>query len=86
MVKAIKNRIESYLVRIYRRGTAGGGIAGTVEIIAKERTEAFRNVSELLEIMQIHSSSGGSPDKHKRPGEILKSRNINPKKHKRRKK
>jgi len=79
MVKAIKNRIESYLVRIYRRGTAGEGIAGTVEIIAKERTEAFRSSAELLEIMMIHSLYGVSPDKHRRPGEKLKSRNINPK-------
>ena len=45
MIRAIKNGIESYLVRIYRRGAAGGGIAGTVEIIAKERTEAFRSAA-----------------------------------------
>lgn len=74
MIRAIKNGIESYLVRIYRRGAAGGGIAGTVEIIAKERTEAFRSASELLEIMKIYSLSGGSPDKRSRPGEKLKSR------------
>jgi hypothetical protein len=37
----MKNEVESYLVRIYRRGTLKTGIAGTVEIIAKEKTKAF---------------------------------------------
>jgi hypothetical protein len=82
----MKNEVESYLVRIYRRGTLKTGIAGTVEIIAKEKTKAFRSAVELLEIMKICSLSDRLPDKFRRQGKALKPGRINPEHNKGRKK
>jgi hypothetical protein len=81
----MKNKVESYLVRIYRRGTLKTGVAGTVEIITKEKTKAFRSAVELLEIMRICPLSDRLPDKLKRPGKTMKPGRINPEQNKRRK-
>jgi hypothetical protein len=82
----MKNKVESYLVRIYRRGSLTTGIAGTVEIIGREKTEAFRSDAELLEIMKIRPLSDRLPDKFKQPGKAMKPRRINPEQNNRRKK
>lgn len=82
----MKNKVESYLVRIYRRGSVATGIAGTVEIIGREETEAFRSTAGLLEIMKIRHLHGRPSDKFKQQGKTMKSWNINPEQIKRRKK
>ena len=81
-----KYKVESYLVSIYRRGTGRTGIAGTVEIIGKEKTEAFRSEPELLEIMKIRSLSDKPSDKNKRRVKTKKAQHINQELSNRRKK
>ena len=82
----MKHKLESYLVRIYRRESLTTGIAGTVEIIGKEKTMAFRSSAEMLEIMKIRPLSDEVSDNIKRPGKTVKSRRINQKQTNRRKK
>lgn len=57
---------ESYLVRIYRRDEqAPRRIAGLVEIIERERTEAFKNADELMNILGICSGNNGGRSEKK---------------------
>lgn len=42
--------LESYIVRIYRRET--DGIAGVVEEARSRRTQAFRSLAELAELLR----------------------------------
>jgi hypothetical protein len=45
--------IESYIVRIYRRGEAAdGGIAGLVELPGQDTRIGFRSFRELQEILE----------------------------------
>jgi hypothetical protein len=49
---------ESYLIRIYRRDLREPQrVAGVVELIEQERTESFKSVEALMQILGIGSGS-----------------------------
>ena len=44
--------MESYIVRIYRRHEQDlEDLVGTVEDVERERTQSFKNLAELIEIL-----------------------------------
>ena len=60
--------MESFIVRIYRRGTAGMELVGTVQAAAGGRREVFRSVEELWQRLRSGLRSRGKlRDRTRRP-------------------
>ena len=57
--------MESYVIRIYRREAENPrNCAGQAEIIETDEKKAFRNLDELLEILQSRGRASSEKKKH----------------------
>jgi hypothetical protein len=57
--------VEDYIVRIYRRKEANGGLFGVVEEVGVEGRKAFRSMSELVTLLR-----GNMHDESPKPARI----------------
>ena len=56
--------MESYVIRIYRLLEPKSNCAGQAEIIETDEKKAFRNLDELLEILQSRWMRSSEKKKH----------------------
>jgi hypothetical protein len=57
--------VESYIVRIYRRGPdVAAEATGTVEYVGSGRRRGFRGPDELIALLLGRADDDGGPDDH----------------------
>ena len=59
--------METYIVRVYRRGEPGDRLlVGTVEIVSTQQRLSFRSESELLTLLDASAAGGEAEEDQER--------------------